>query len=140
MARIKHESEDDKLKLTPMIDVVFLLLIFFILTASANPRTPLHELTVDRPQHDDTIVQPVLPPGPTIVVSPRGYFFNWNHISLPKLCHTLRKLAPRVRNPRILVVCEPDSAHKQLVHVLDACSAAGLTNLSVVSRASAGIP
>jgi biopolymer transport protein ExbD/biopolymer transport protein TolR len=41
MARRKKSSEDDELDITPMIDVTFLLLIFFMVTSTMKPEGAL---------------------------------------------------------------------------------------------------
>jgi biopolymer transport protein ExbD/biopolymer transport protein TolR len=41
MARRKRSSEDDDLDITPMIDVTFLLLIFFMVTSTMKPEGAL---------------------------------------------------------------------------------------------------
>ena len=50
IAQIKQESDENEINLTPMLDVVFIMLIFFIVTA-----TFIRETGIDttRPDQDD---------------------------------------------------------------------------------------
>ena len=49
IANIKLEDEDNEINLTPMLDVVFIMLIFFIVTASFLRETGLD---TNRPDQD----------------------------------------------------------------------------------------
>ena len=61
--RARDEERESKINLTPMLDVVFIMLIFFIVTA-----TFVKEIGLDVNQPEDDTVQPVDPDKRSIVV------------------------------------------------------------------------
>ena len=44
---VKHKSDDSKIDLTPMLDVVFILLIFFVVTATFLSETAISAASSD---------------------------------------------------------------------------------------------
>ena len=111
--------------LTPMVDVVFLLLVFFMLAARFG---------LDR-------VIPLSPPGETrgayegaprlVTVKPGAVLLNGQPLPAEALAPALRRLMP---GPEAAVVLQTrDGADLQrLVSVLDRLSGAGLANLVLV--------
>jgi biopolymer transport protein ExbD len=119
------------LDMTPMIDVVFQLIIFFVVTLKQEDI--LSHLDVSRPapdpnQHEDQIKNLI-----QITVFRDGYVIQGKRVSLEKLDRHLMRLAEISRNPSIIIRCTSDSQHARLVQVLDICAKAGLTKLSVFS-------
>lgn len=123
-------SSELKLDMTPMIDCVFQLLIFFIITL--KPEDLLAHLDVSRPtvQHENpTNVVPVLQIG----VYADGVTVNDRMVRFENLGALLIKLARASETQTVLIKCAPDALHEQMVAVLDLCSSAKLRNLSVMS-------
>lgn len=119
------------LPMTPMIDVVFQLLIYFLVTI--QPRDVLAHLDVFRPSPDARQQQQEKPKMIRIVVFPDGYTINDRPVELPELDRLLTRLADIDRNQTILITCTAASPHEKLIRVLDLCAKNKLTNLSVVS-------
>jgi biopolymer transport protein ExbD len=123
-------SSELKLDMTPMIDCVFQLLIFFIITL--KPEDLLAHLDVSRPTVQDenpTNVVPVLQIG----VYADGVTVNDRMVRFENLGALLKKLARASETQTVLIKCAPDALHEQMVAVLDLCSSAKLRNLSVMS-------
>jgi biopolymer transport protein ExbD len=129
MARSK--GEDPKLDMTPMIDCVFQLLIFFIV--SLKPEDIVAHLDVYRPQPDPNVKQEQIVDLITVGVFVDGFTLNNKPMGLPTLEGMLKKLAALSKDQTILIKCAEDSPHEKLVQVLDLCSLMGLRNLSVMS-------
>ncbi|MFC1499096.1 ExbD/TolR family protein [Verrucomicrobiota bacterium] len=136
----RKPSEAAKLEMTPMIDVVFQLLIFFLVALKVEDI--LSHLDVSRPAPDpeakpEEQVEDLL----TILVynhrDPRlrgeGFSLQGRKVSLRELDRQLSKLASFSKNVSVIIKCEGDSPHSNLVKLLDICSKAGLKNLSVFS-------
>ncbi|MEM9146000.1 MAG: biopolymer transporter ExbD [Pseudomonadota bacterium] len=108
--------------LTPMVDVVFLLLVFFMLAASTSAERTL----------------PLIPPSPTegvyegapriITVTAGGLALNGAPVTLDALP---LELAPLMPGPEAVVVVQPDTSAsvQQAVVVLDRLSEAGIANI-----------
>ena len=116
--------------MTPMIDCVFQLLIFFII--ALKPEDIVAHLDVLRPGvvqghviDDVALLQ--------VGVGKDGYTLNGLPFDYPALENKLRRLARVSRTQSVLFTCAPEAPHQNLVAVLDACSKYGLKDLSVVS-------
>ena len=129
MARTK--GDDPKLDMTPMIDCVFQLLIFFIV--SLKPEDIIAHLDVNRPAPDSRVKQEQPVDLLTIGVFADGFTLNNRPMSQVRLEQMLRKLAALSTTQTVLIKCAEDSPHEKLVQVLDLCSEVKLTNLSVMS-------
>ncbi len=131
---MKIETEDGVeeliLNLTPMIDVIFLLLIFFMVATTFQD--PERELDVDLPQaqsvdslseQDDEVVINIKEDG-TIILA--GLEVNREQL--------LRNLTQRAKqDPETPVTIRGDRHvhHEDVVAAMDACGTAGLHNLSI---------
>jgi len=123
---------EGELPMTPMIDVVFQLLIYFLVTI--QPRDVLAHLDVFRPSPDQKQEQQDKPPKMIrILILPDGFTINDRPVRLEELDRLLSKLASIDRNQTILINCTALSPHEKLVQVLDLCAKSKLVNLSVVS-------
>jgi biopolymer transport protein ExbD len=127
----RSQAEDVKLDMTPMIDCVFQLLIFFLVTMKFEDI--LAHLDVNRPSPDARQTQPQVVEMVKVGVFVDGLTLNDRPVSLTKLEGLLGKLASIDTTQTILIQCAPDSPHERLVQVLDLCAKTKLTNLSVLS-------
>ena len=134
MARQRKKSEMPAadLPMTPMIDVVFQLLIYFLVTI--KPVDVIAHLDVFRPSPEPSQEKPDTPPKMIkIVVFTDGFVINEKPVELPELDRLLTKLAGIDTKQTILIMVTADSPHEKLIQVLDLCAKAKLVNLSVVS-------
>jgi len=131
--RRKRRSISDpesEISMTPMIDVVFQLLIYFLVTFT----TPdvLAELSVARSEPKETNEHQ-----PTqqvrVKVETSGFYLNGRQMSGERLGVMLNRLAVLDQHQTVLVICSRESTHDGLVGLLDLCAEAGLKNLSVMS-------
>jgi biopolymer transport protein ExbD len=134
--RNRNKGDAAELEMTPMIDVVFQLLIFFIVTLKEEDI--LAKLNVARPAPDpnttpETQVDDLL----TIVVGPKGYSLNGRAYQGPSglkaLDSHLSKVASYDRGTTLVIKCTGDSQHKYLIQLLNICAREQLSNLSVFS-------
>ena len=134
--RERKQGDQPKLEMTPMIDVVFLLLIFFIVTL--KPEDILSRLDVNRPAPDQRKTEEKIDLLEIIVYNEQnfggeGYRLNGAPVTLKYLEKKLRRIGRYSDSISVIIKCEQDSRHKKLVELLDVCAAAGLKNLSVFS-------
>jgi biopolymer transport protein ExbD len=130
MARKKQE--DPKAEMTPMIDVVFQLMIFFIVTikqedifSKLNANRPAPNQNLSDSVENDTQIN--------IQIGPRGFVFNGRGVTINELRRNLAKLAKTSTKATVLVRCELDSPHMYLVQALDACAEQDMHNISIFS-------
>ena len=128
----RKEYDNPKAEMTPMIDVVFQLMIFFIVTLKQEDI--FSKLTATRPapnagqtqsEENDTQIK--------IDVGPRGVVFNGRGMTLKELDSNIKKLAASSTKSTVLVRCSLDSYHGTLVQVLDICNKYKMYNLSIFS-------
>jgi len=123
--------------MTPMIDVVFQLLIYFLVTFT-TPDVLAH-LDISRPAPDPSQTERRTPPKMIRVNiyaeggRDEGYSLNGRAVSRRELGAILNRLAGFSRNQTVLITCAGEAEHAKLVGVLDICAGSGLSKLSVVS-------
>lgn len=118
-----------KLEMTPMIDVVFLLLIFFLVTL--RHQDILARLSAVSPAPDPDAERDSQPPTIEIMVHHGGFVWRGRSVGIEPLRRDLKRLAAHTDQPLILIKVTTDSQHGRLVQVMDACYEAGLSNLAV---------
>jgi len=124
--------------MTPMIDVVFLLLIFFIATLKVEDI--LSHLDISRPALD-TETPPEVEPKELLTIrvynqrklGGEGFVLQGRRVSLKELDKHLTKIASYSTKVSVIIKCTADSPHSNLIKLLNICSKAGLKNLSVFS-------
>lgn len=126
--RQRRSLEDAQLLMTPMIDVVFLLLIFFIAVTSES--IPLSILDASRgnaqPGNDTIDVR--------IGVLPSGFTIDGITVDSGRLDGALSSIIARSKRQRVVVVCSEQSRHEKLVEALDLCEKNGIEQVAIMSR------
>ena len=136
--RRRVHRDNPQLEMTPMIDVIFLLLIFFIVTLKQEDI--LAHLDVSRPAPDpdqkkEEVIEDLLQ---IMVYNQRqfggqGFALQGKQVSLATIEKHLVRLASFSTSVSVIIKCTGDSSHSNLVRLLDVCAKAGLTNISVFS-------
>ena len=136
----KNKGEEATLEMTPMIDVVFQLLIFFIVTL--NQPDILSQFDALRPAAQESREVQDPPASITIQGFPSrpglgAYFFgndqNRRTVTLDQLRGVASQMAKVNRNQNVVVNCTDTAPHGCLVRVLDLLADAGLRSVSVFS-------
>jgi len=124
--------------MTPMIDVVFQLLIYFIVTI--KPIDVITNLDVFRPAPDPDAEPEAEPPQLNrLGVYADGYTINDIPISLAnidKLDESLKRIASIDAGQTLMITVSAVSEHGALIRALDLCAKNGLKSLSVVSASN----
>ena len=132
-----HETEELVVNLTPMIDVVFLLLIFFMVTTTFLD--PERQITIELPVAEsgselvdvpDEIVLSVLEDGS---VQAQG-----RTLEREELLRLLKSAAQNDPNTPVTIRGHKRARHERIVFVMDACGLAGLSNLAVGTTVEQG--
>ncbi len=121
MFESEHHSKRRRLGLTPMIDVVFLLLVFFMLAARFGGMTqvPLNAATSGSAAYEG--------PPRLLSLSEGGIQLNGQDVSLSELSERLPPLM-KDQDDVILLNAKAGANTQQLVTVLDTLKDAGLSN------------
>ena len=126
--RERNRGAAARLEMTPMIDVVFLLLVFFVVTI--QPQDVMARLDVSRPAAQETRPKIQLL---RIDVGRQGYVINGKKLSLESIQHHLTKLYQITPSTALIVTSTGDASHSQLVKLLNMCAEIEIANVSLMS-------
>lgn len=133
-----YEESPLKLDVASLIDVVFLLLIYFIMTASLIRKEadigfmlPANVAVQDMQQIPLEVLIQIEDDG-TVVVE--GMRFSFDDRSLDDLVVQVagvKEIAASQNSPFFVnVLPHPDALHRRIIDVMDACAAAGVDSLT----------
>ena len=130
MARKQYDNP--QLDMTPMIDVVFELIIFFVVTIKQEDL--FSKLNANRPApNPNRPNEKVVDEQIVIEVGANGLIYNGRPVSVKELDRNIEMAASVSKKTTVLLQCSLDSPHKFLVDALDVCNKHGLQNLSIFS-------
>jgi biopolymer transport protein ExbD len=121
-----------EIPMSSMIDVVFLLLIYFIVTFKEE--IPEAHLAVNLPSPSappPTETEP--PPLLEIEVQPGEYRLRKKTLTLETIRRTLATLAETDPDLTVIIQVSQRAKTRNLVTILDVCKGVGLENLNVVT-------
>jgi biopolymer transport protein ExbD len=134
---LRPERSDERvdINLTPLIDVVFLLLIFFMVSTTFDRHA---KLKVDLPESSATNTQQQQDPVVISIDAKGNYFINDRQLvntSLDTLKIALRKTVADLEEKDVSLVLRADAKtpHQSVVRVMDAAAQLGLTRLSIAT-------
>ncbi|PKL95576.1 MAG: biopolymer transporter ExbD [Gammaproteobacteria bacterium HGW-Gammaproteobacteria-8] len=124
----KHATKDEpEINITPMLDIVFIMLIFFIVTTTFVRETGV---TVDKPE---ALTAEPRPQGNVLIGVDvnGGVWMNGSQIKLSDV-RTLVQRA-RAENPEgsVILISDKGARTGTLVDVMDQVQAAGITRMAI---------
>ena len=122
-----RKQEESEVDLTPMLDIVFILLIFFIVTATFIKENAI-DLTPPPPAPPDTPVDPK----PTILVriSEDSLVFVNNRVSdVGSVRANIERLIAETPESAVLVQAHPQAKNRLVITVVDQARSAGVENV-----------
>ena len=134
----RKPQDNPQLDMTPMIDVVFELIIFFVVTIKQEDL--FTKLNVNRPAPPDGPSTPTEDNNVNIELvrrfdgSPQGVIiYNKREVKRAELDKNLHEIARTSKKTPVIIKCDGKSPHKALVDVLDICYKNELFSVSVFS-------
>lgn len=130
--RQKNREELD-INLTPLIDVVFLLLIFFMVTTTFDRETQLKiELPQAAGEHKKS--EKLL----EVTIDAKGQFFINKKALVNSGFETIKKALKQAagdnKNPPLLLSADGQATHQSVITVLDAASQLGFVNITFATN------
>lgn len=129
--------------MSSMIDVVFLLLIFFLVVNKPIVEEALFDAALPGGRANPNLRKPktnVMMVEVKRFGKGRGdddyYVLNGRFHKLDRLHGLFKKVAENNSETTLLINCGPNAAHEKLVRLLDVCADAGLKSLNVVDDES----
>jgi biopolymer transport protein ExbD len=128
----RGDEDEEQINLTPMLDVVFIMLIFFIVTA-----TFVKEVGIDINQPDEDKPKTVDPDKKSIVVR----ISNRDRITIAQrevdwraVRANIERLHAEAPEAPVVIQAHPESSTEALIHIMDESRMAGVYNISLASN------
>ena len=128
----KRDSHEAKVEMTPMIDVVFQLLIFFVVTLKQDDILSRFSAARPAPQYSDRPIGEV-PELIDITIHKGGFIFKQTPVTIEGLDKQIGRYSRMSKNASVVIRCTEDSPQSNLIKVLDVCSKHQMKNLSIFS-------
>lgn len=132
-----HKEESVEVNLTPLIDVVFLLLIFFMVTTTFDRHA---RLKVSLPESSAKTTQQKQEPLVLSIDAKGNYFLNDRQIvnqQLDTLKQALQKVIGQTnqdyKDVSLVLRADANTPHQSVVRAMDAASQLGMTRLSIAT-------
>lgn len=129
-SRYKSKRKRPELTIAPLIDIVFLLLIFFVVTTTFSQETGV---VVEKPKatKSDLIPKENL----IIAVTREGQIYmEKENLSLKEVRAKVRKRLAKYPKTTVIIMPDKETLTGILVDVLDECKIAGATKLSIATK------
>jgi biopolymer transport protein ExbD len=134
-----HTKEEPTVDLTSLIDVVFLLLIFFMVSTTFERQALLK---VDLPEASEVEDQTDVPDSLELVIDDEGRMFLNDQRLVDSDARTLRaaiqEQAGDNRSVPLILRADRETPHHHVVTAMDVAAQLGFTNLSIATDRSAG--
>ncbi|MBS3742878.1 MAG: biopolymer transporter ExbD [Wenzhouxiangellaceae bacterium] len=134
MARRHATRDEPEINITPMLDIVFIMLIFFIVTTTFIKETGV---TVEKP---DALTAESRPQGNILVGvdSDDRIWMNGNQIELGDVRTLVQR--SRAENPEgsVILIADQEARQGTLVDVMDQVQAAGVRRMAISAEQVGG--
>jgi len=125
-----EEEEESEVNLTPMLDVVFIMLIFFIVTASFVKEAGIDvnrpdAATAERKEKGNILVA---------ISADNQIWINRRQVDPRALRANIERMHAENPHGAVVVQADEESKNKLLVQVMDAARLAGVKNVSIAAE------
>jgi len=132
MSRIvidEYQKQKPIIQMAPLIDIVFLTLVFFMTISIFNQMEA--ELNISVPQAKES-KEAVRSPGEVIInINKKGeVIVNKQVLKTEELEMMLKKISGLFANQPVIIRADENTYHKFVIKVLDACANANIWNIS----------
>ena len=130
LATAQQEDEESSVDITPMLDVVFIMLIFFIVTATFIKEAGID---VDKPEAATAVVQEKA----SILIAidaDDNVWINRRQVDVRSIRSIIERL--HAENPKgtVVIQADRDSRNNTLVQVMDASRRAGVYDIALAAQ------
>jgi biopolymer transport protein ExbD len=125
-----REQDESEVNLTPMLDVVFIMLIFFIVTASF-----VKEAGIDVNRPDAATAERKERGNIMVAITATGQIWiDKRQVDPRALRANIERLHAENPQGAVVIQADEDSKNKLLVQVMDAARLAGISNVSLAAE------
>ena len=124
------DEEDNEVNLTPMLDVVFIMLIFFIVTASFVKEAGIDvnrpsAATAERKEKGNILVA---------ISADNQIWIDRRQVDPRALRANIERMHAENPNAAVVIQADEESKNKLLVQVMDAARMVGVKNVSIAAE------
>lgn len=130
----RQKKEDDTVNLTPLIDVVFLLLIFFMVSTTFTKET---HLSLELPESDGEPMQQQKQQIEILINADGSYAINGKSVvntTLTTLKGAIEKTAEGDTSLPMVITADAKTPHQAVVRAMDAAGQLGFVHLSITTK------
>ncbi|MDO3387150.1 biopolymer transporter ExbD [Gilvimarinus sp. SDUM040013] len=130
----RQSRDEDSINLTPLIDVVFLLLIFFMVSTTFTKET---HLEIDLPEAVGETAPEAADPLEVLISAEGGYTVNGRVLvnnQTGTLSAALTEVAAGDTDQRLIITADAKASHEFVVRAMDTAGQLGFVNLSITTR------
>ena len=136
----RQRSEEVGVNLTPLIDVVFLLLIFFMVSTTFTRET---QLSIDLPEATGVLREAQEKQIEILIDEAGSYRVNGKGLvddRMRTLQAAIYKIAAGDTTLPMIITADAQSSHQSFVRAMDAAGQMGFVHLSITTRQPTGSP
>ena len=130
----RQRREELSINLTPLIDVVFLLLIFFMVSTTFTRET---QLSVDLPEAEGTVSESQEQQIEILIDEGGQYRVNGQGLvdgRMRTLQAAIYKISAGDTTMPLIITADAQAAHEDVVRAMDAAGQMGFVHLSITTR------
>ncbi len=130
----RQKKEELNLNLTPLIDIVFLLLIFFMVSTTF---TKENHLSINLPEADGEVTDAPKQMVEVIIDKDGQYSINGKSLISNKLItlkQAIEKVSEGDRSLPFIITADAATPHESVVRAMDAAGQLGFSRLSITSK------
>ncbi|RDX35025.1 biopolymer transporter ExbD [Kangiella sp. HD9-110m-PIT-SAG06] len=130
---LKKKKEDVQINLTPLIDVVFLLLIFFMVSTSFKKET---KVSLTLPEANGETMQSPAETIEVTVTKAGDVFVNGNGLvnrNVATISNALKQSSTDYQTP-VIISADAAAPYQAVITVMDAAGQAGFNNLTLPTQ------
>jgi len=130
----RSRQEEVSVNITPLIDVVFLLLIFFMVTTTFTRET---QLQIDLPESQSQLASEDEKPIEVLIDRTGTYALNDQVLikhDIESLKHALSQLSDKSKSKPIVITADAQAPHQAFIIALDAVAQLGFVKVSITTQ------
>lgn len=130
----RQRLDDVSVNLTPLIDVVFLLLIFFMVSTTFTRET---QLSIDLPEAQGQVKESSEQEIEILIDESGNYRVNGQGLvdgHMRTLQAAIYKISAGDTSMPMIITADADAAHEDVVRAMDAAGQMGFVHLSITTR------
>ncbi len=133
--RPKHADEEAEVDMTPMLDIVFIMLIFFIVTTSFTKESGVDlsrpaPVPPDQPQPKDKIIPIIFVIDQNDIVTMDGREIDFRAVGA-----NVEREKAKYPKSAVIVNVHPEASNEAMIKVVDAAREAGVKQVNVATTA-----